>query len=321
MGCQPSRLTHASAPPGRLNSCPPPASPHLTCFVPPPAYCRGAPHAGRRHHGHTLPGAGSAAGRAGRRGERPEPWQGGRAWEMTSLAHAAATLHDCDAACLCRARTTPPFPPTLPPLSTHPPPCLQPRNQPRVLGSEAPQQADDAAEAAFRAAAGRMMGDLGTSGDAPFGGEVPTAPDSQASHGRSEHARFLPSRPAIQVLSSVPCVGPLFCGLRPCRAHARALRPPPPLLRRCTGGTKSTAPAAPSTSTVCTLGACTGPVLHVWMFGPASAQAGGGGGGGNGLPAVRCSQLPGFLDACLCAVLRSRGKWTRTPRRCKTRPI
>ena len=33
-------------------------------------------------------------------------------------------------------------------------------------------QADEEGEAAFRATAGKLMGDLGTSGDAPFGGEV-----------------------------------------------------------------------------------------------------------------------------------------------------
>ena len=37
----------------------------------------------------------------------------------------------------------------------------------------------DPQEAAFRAQAAKMMGELGTSGDAPFGGEVPLDAESQ----------------------------------------------------------------------------------------------------------------------------------------------
>lgn len=53
-----------------------------------------------------------------------------------------------------------------------------PRGKP--MGSEAAPGAEmEAGEAQLRAVAGKMMGDLGTSGDAPFGGEVAMDAESQ----------------------------------------------------------------------------------------------------------------------------------------------
>ncbi len=47
-----------------------------------------------------------------------------------------------------------------------------------AAGRSAPGQ-EEAGEAAFLKAADKAMGDLGTSGDAPFGGEVQLDPESQ----------------------------------------------------------------------------------------------------------------------------------------------
>jgi hypothetical protein len=84
---------------------------------------------------------------------------------------------------------TPPLAPHAPcPSCPSPSSPSQPRKQARVLGSEAAQEEEDPQEAQLRAAAARMMGDLGTSGDAPFGGEVSAAPDSQVRTGGSGRA-------------------------------------------------------------------------------------------------------------------------------------
>ena len=51
-----------------------------------------------------------------------------------------------------------------------------------AAGRSAPGQ-EEAGELAFLKVADKLMGDLGTSGDAPFGGEVALDPESQAGAG------------------------------------------------------------------------------------------------------------------------------------------
>lgn len=75
---------------------------------------------------------------------------------------------------------TQPFPPNLITRRCHPAAPLP------VL------QEADAGEVAFRRTADKLMGDLGTSGDAPFGGEVQVDADSQVYWW---HEKYRPRRP------------------------------------------------------------------------------------------------------------------------------